>query len=100
VLILHSGVSRTTPGIDAFRGASLQRQVGALVSFDAPTVNDSVEALPRAVALQRLTGKLFADRTASIAPYVGTAATARDMLSILDALGQGSLVELVGHGGY
>jgi len=71
-----------------------------LVNFDAPTVNDPVEALPRAVALQRLTGKLFAERTSSIAPYVGTATTARDMLSIMDALGQGSLVEVVDHGGY
>jgi hypothetical protein len=62
--------------------------------LDAPTVSDSVEALPRIIALQSLTNRLLADRAASIAPYVGTAAVAHDMLSIVEALGQGSLVQI------
>ena len=96
-LIVHPGISRTTPGIDSFRGADLQRQVWAIRNLDAPTANDSVEALPRTIALQTLTNKLLADKAADIAPYVGTAAVARDMLSIVEALGQGSLVEAGGH---
>ena len=84
------GVGRTTPGIDAFRGANLQRQVWSIRELDIPALDDSVEAIPRAIAIRRLINRLLADRVASIAPYVGTAATARDMLSILQALGQGS----------
>ena len=60
--------------------------------LDAPTVDSSVEALSRVIALQSLNNKLLADKAANIAPYVGTAAVARDMLSIVEALGQGSLV--------
>jgi hypothetical protein len=55
-------------------------------------VDDSMEALPRIVAIRKLTNTLLADRAAHIAPYVGTAAVARDMLTILEALGQGSFV--------
>ena len=94
VLIVCSGVGRTTPGIDAFSGAELQRQVWGIRSLDIPTVNDSAEALPRAVAIQSLYSKLLADTAANIAPYVGTAAVACDMLGIVDALGQGSLVRI------
>ena len=95
VLILHPGIGRTTPGIDSFRGAYLQKQVWGIRDVDAPTMSDSVEALPRAIAIQSLTNRLLADKAANIAPYVGTAAVARDMLSILEALGQGSSVEAV-----
>ena len=55
-------------------------------------MNDSVEALPRTIAMQSLDSRLLADKAASIAPYVGTVAVAHDMLSIVEALGQGSLV--------
>ena len=96
LLMAHAGVSRTTPGIDAFRGANLQRQVWGIRDLGAPTLNDSAEALPWTIATQRLYNTLLADKAADVAPYVGTAATARDMLSIIDALGQGSLLEVVG----
>jgi hypothetical protein len=93
-LILHTGVGRTTPGIDAFRGEYLQRQVWGIRNVDAPTVKDSVEALPRIIAIEKLTSKLIADKEASIAPYVGTAAVAHDMLNIIETLGQGSLLQI------
>jgi hypothetical protein len=92
VLILYPGVSRTTPGIDAFGDDFLQKQVWLLRYFDAPVVSNSVEALARTVALQRLTNRLVADKAANVAPYGGTAAVARDMLSIVEALGQGPFV--------
>lgn len=57
-------------------------------------IDDSAEALPRAVAIQSLNNRLLADKAADIAPYVGTAAVAHDMLSIVEALGQGSFVHL------
>jgi hypothetical protein len=91
VLTIHTGVGRTTPGIEAFRGASLQKQVWYTRALDIPTVDDSVEALPRTIAFQKLTNRLLADKAANIAPYVGTAAVAHDMLSITEALGQSSL---------
>ena len=91
-LFLHTGVSRTTPGIDVLRGENAQRDLWGIRAIDAPSVSDSVDALPRIIALETLTGKLFADKAASTAPYVGTAAVAHDMLSIVEALGQGSLV--------
>jgi len=96
LLMLHEGVGRTTPGVDAFRGANLQRQVWGIRDLAAPALNDSADALPRTIATQRLYNTLIADKAADVAPYVGTAATARDMLSIIDALGQGSLFEVVG----
>ena len=80
--------------MDAFRGAELQRQVWGIRSLDIPTVDDSVEALPRAVAIQSLNNRLLADKAADIAPYVGTAAVAHDMLSIVEALGQGSFTRI------
>jgi hypothetical protein len=94
LLILHTGVGRTTPGIDAFRGERLQRQVWGIRSADPPTVGDSVEALPRIIAYEKLNNKLIADKEARIAPYVGTAAAAHDMLTIVETLGQGSLVQI------
>lgn len=97
MLIIDTGVGRTTPGINALRGAFTQRQVWSIRNLDAPTVNDSVEALPRTIAILHLTNRLLADKAADIAPYVGSAAVARDMLSIVEALGQGSLVERVGY---
>ena len=93
-LIPHTGVGRTTPGIDAFRGERLQRQVWGIRNLDTPTPSGSVEALPRIIAIEKLNNKLIADKEASIAPYVGTAAVAHDMLSIVEALGQGSLVQM------
>jgi hypothetical protein len=93
LLILHTGVGRTTPGIDAFRGEYLQRQVWGIRYADLPTVGDSVEALPRIIAYEKLTSRL-ADKVASIAPYVGSAAVAHDMLTIVEALGQSSLVQI------
>jgi len=93
-LIPHTGVGRTTPGIDAFRGERLQRQVWGIRNLDTPTPSDSVGALPRIIAIEKLNNKLIADKEASIAPYVGTAAAAHDMLSIIEALGQGSLVQM------
>ena len=92
MLILHIGASRTTPGIDSFRGENTLRQVWGIRNLDAPAVSDSVGALPRIIAIQNLGYKLIADKEANIAPYVGTAAVARDMLSIVEALGQGSLI--------
>jgi len=94
VLILHSGISRTTPGINAFRGENLQRQVWDIRNLDAPTMSSSAEALPRIVAIKNLYNRLLADKAASIAPYVGTAAVAHDMLSIVEAMGQGSLAQV------
>ena len=90
---MHIGVSRTTPGIDSFRGENTLRQVWGIRNLDAPVVSDSVGALPRIIAAQQLGNRLIADKEASIAPYVGTAAVARDMLSIVEVLGQGSLVQ-------
>ena len=92
MLILSQGIGRTTPGVDPFRGADLQRQVWGIRGLDTPTVDSSVEALSRVVAIRNLHSKLLADKAANIAPYVGTAAVAHDMLSIVEALGQGSLV--------
>ncbi len=91
---MHTGVSRTTPGIDAFRGENTLRQVWGIRVIDAPSVSDSVDALPRIIAFGKLNNKLIADKEANIAPYVGTAAVARDMLSIVEALGQGSWVQI------
>ena len=91
---LHTGVSRTTPGIDSFRGENTLGQVWGIRNLDAPVVSDSVGALPRIVAAQKLGNKLIADKEDNIAPYVGTAAVARDMLNIVEALGQGSLVQI------
>ena len=91
---LHTGVSRTTPGINSFRGENTLRQAWGIRNFDAPVVSDSVGALPRLVAIENLSNKLIADREAKIAPYVGTAAVARDMLTIVEALGQGSLFQI------
>ncbi len=93
-LFLHTGVSRTTPGIDVFRGENAQRDLWGIRTIDAPSVSDSVDALPRILAFQNLSNKLFADKEAGVAPYVGTAAVARDMLNIVEALGQGSLVQI------
>ena len=93
-LFFHTGVSRTTPGIDAFRDENTLRQVWGIRGIDAPSVSDSVWALPRIIAMGKLSNKLFADKGAGIAPYVGTAAVARDMLSIVEALCQGSLVQI------
>jgi|SRR5258706_1565520 len=90
----HTGVSRTTPGIDVFRGENAQRDLWEIRAIDAPSVSDSVDALPRIIAFENLSGKLFADKEASVAPYVGTAAVAHDMLSIVGALGQGSSVQI------
>ena len=91
---MHIGVSRTTPGIDSFRGENTLRQVWGIRNLDAPVVSDSAEALPRIISTQNLSYKLIADKEANIAPYIGTAAVARDMLSIVEALGQGSLVQI------
>ena len=93
-LLLHIGVSRTTPGINSFRGENTLRQVWGTRDRDVPVVSDSVGALPRIIATQKLGYKLIADKEAKIAPYVGTAAVARDMLTIVEALGQGSLVQI------
>ena len=93
-LLLHAGVSRTTPGINSFRGENTLRQVWGIRDRDAPVVSDSVGALPRIIAAQKLTNKLIADKEAKIAPYVGTAAVARDMLSIVEALGHGLLAQI------
>ena len=94
VLTPHTGVARTTPGIDAFKGDRLQRQVWGIRNLDAPVMGNSVEALPRIIAMEKLNNRLIADNAASIAPYVGTAAVAHDMLSIVEALGQSSLVQI------
>jgi hypothetical protein len=96
-LTLHEGTGRTTPGVDAFRDASLQKQVWGIRNYDAPALNDSVTALPRLIAMQSLLNRRIADKTANIAPYVGTAAAARDMLSIVEAQGQGSFLR-IGYG--
>ena len=93
MLTPHTGIARTTPGIDAFKGDRLQRQVWGLRNLDAPTVSNSIEALPRIIAIEKLSNRLLADNAASIAPYVGTAAVAHDMLSIVEALGQSSFVQ-------
>ena len=76
------------------RGENAQRDLWGIRRIDAPSVSDSVGALPRIIAFQNLSNKLFADKAANIAPYVGTAAVARDMLSIVEALGQGLLVQI------
>ena len=94
MLILHAGIARTTPGIDAFRGENLQKQVWGIRNLDAPAMSSSAEALPRIVAVEKLNNRLIVDKAASIAPYVGTAAVAHDMLSIVEALGQSSLVQI------
>ena len=94
VLTPHTGFARTTPGIDAFKGDRLQRQVWSLRELDAPTVSDSIEGLPKMIAMRKLSNRLFVDNAASIAPYVGTAAVAHDMLSIVEALGQSLLVQV------
>ena len=94
VLTPHTGFARTTPGIDAFKGDRLQRQVWGIRNLDAPAMDNSIEALPRIVSMQKLNNRLFADNAASIAPYVGTAAVAHDMLNIVEALGQSSLVQI------
>ena len=78
--------------MDAFMDTDLQRQVWNIRGLETPTVDSSVEALSRVVALQSLNNKILTYKAANIAPYVGTAAVARDMLSIVEALGQGSLV--------
>ena len=91
---LHTGVSRTTPGIDSFRGENTLRQVWGIRNIDAPVVSDSVGALPRMIATQNLGNKLIADKEANIAPYVGAAAVARDMLRIVEALDQGSFIKI------
>jgi len=44
--------------------------------------------------MEKLGNRLIADKEASTAPYVGTAAAARDMLSIIEALGQSALVQI------
>ena len=94
MLITHTGIARTTPGIDVFRGENLQKQVWGIRNIDAPAMSSSVEAPPRIVAIEKLNNRLIADKAASIAPYVGTAAVAHDMLSIVEALGQSSLVHI------
>ena len=94
MLILHTGVGKTTPGIDAFRGERLQRQAWGLRNGATPAPSDSIEALPQIIAIEKLNNRLIADKEASIAPYVGTAAAAHDMLSIVEALGQGSLAQM------
>ena len=87
-------MSRTTPGIDVFRGENVQRDLWGIRAIDAPSPGDSVDALPRIIAMENLSSKLLADKAAGIAPYVGTASVARDMLSIVEALGQGSLIQI------
>ena len=77
-----------------FRGENALRELWVIRAIDAPSMSDSVGALPRIIAIENLINKLFADKEASIAPYVGTAAVARDMLSIVGALGQGLLVQI------
>ena len=67
---------------------------GPFVTLDIPALDDPIAALPRTIAIRRLINTLLADKAANMASYVGTAAVARDMLSILEALGQGSLVEV------
>ena len=77
-----------------FRGENALRDAWGIRAIDTPSMSDSVGALPRIIAMENLSNKLFADKEANIAPYVGAAAVAHDMLSIVEALGQGSLVQI------
>ncbi|KAG5634520.1 hypothetical protein H0H81_001673 [Sphagnurus paluster] len=88
------GVARSTPRASYF-GSAAERAVwggqnGVLGSLNV--LNTSSDGLARAWARAKIGGQLADERQADVLPYINTAQTAADMLSIVKAHGKEKLL--------
>jgi hypothetical protein len=74
--------------VDVFK-SPLERKAWELRNADAPFVNETKSALVELVAKARLIGALVAKKAPTAAAHANTAVVCRDMLSIVQAHGQG-----------
>lgn len=85
-----SGVARTQPQVLAFpneaEGASWY-----LKSANSPPWNTTPDALPRMYAASKVLNALVDARVGQAAAHVGATLVARDMLSVMQALGREKL---------
>ena len=59
-----------------------------------PLLNQTADALPRTIARAKLYNELIAEKAHYAARHTNTAVVSRDMLSIVEAHGQGKLKPL------
>jgi hypothetical protein len=59
-------------------------------------LDDNDQAATRHFAQAKVLADVCAEKLKDVGPYVGTAFTARDAMSIVDALGQGPLINYYG----
>lgn len=88
--VIYSGVARTQPQVLAFpdeaEGASWYLQ-----SANSPPWNTTPDALPRMYAASKVLNGVVDARVGNAAAHVGATLVARDMLSIMQALGREKL---------
>ena len=97
ILILTStdpGIGYTTPVVNVFGSDNLSRSVWNLKALGMPLLNQTADALPRAIAHTKLYNELIAEKAHHAARHTNTAVVSRDMLSIVEAHGQGKLKPL------
>ncbi|KAG5653159.1 hypothetical protein H0H81_002001 [Sphagnurus paluster] len=80
------GVARSTPRV-SFRGNAVERTF-----WQQNAMSASPDTLARAWARGKINGQLAGERHADILPYINTAQTAADMLSIVRAHGKEKLL--------
>jgi len=56
-----------------------------------PLLNQTADALPRTIARAKFYNELIAEKVHRVARHTNTAVVSRDMLSIVEAHGQGKL---------
>jgi len=78
------GVGRTTPSVTAFEG---DNDAGHFFFSYPININTSSDALGRAHAYSNILGDMVKNKSALVAQFVSTPMVARDMLSIVNALG-------------
>lgn len=84
------GVGRTTPQVVVFTDQA-EGAAWSVKTQAEPLENSTLDALSRIRSRSLIYNSLAAARTQHASPYVGTAAVARDMLSITQALGHDKL---------
>ena len=89
-LTLHRGVEWTEPSVNVFPDEAEGTRL-LLLNENLPLVNTTSDAVYRQHAFAQVLGNLAELRTKDASAYVSTALVARDMLSIVTALGRDKL---------
>lgn len=84
--MLRRGVARTTPRVNVFPDDA-EEAAWRLREQGDPLPNTTADAVSRLWAKAQVYGSIANQTTAHASPYVSTALTARDMLSIVQAHG-------------